>query len=123
MDCTTLTIGLDNPANGVDITLHFKTSKGEKRTTLISKGQKKTEKFSATPGFTITVSADGIDNGGSSETIAYKKPAGCSGNGSGGGLPVTGAAAGTIAGGAALLLIVGGVLFVMARRRKVKFTA
>jgi LPXTG-motif cell wall-anchored protein len=122
MDCTTLTIGLDNPANGVDITLHFKTSKGEKRTTLISKGQKKTEKFSATPGFTITVSADGIDNGGS-ETIAYKKPAGCSGNGSGGGLPVTGAAAGTIAGGAALLLIVGGVLFVMARRRKVKFTA
>jgi LPXTG-motif cell wall-anchored protein len=44
-------------------------------------------------------------------------------NGSGGGLPVTGAAAGTIAGAAALLLVVGAVLFVMSRRRKVKFTA
>jgi hypothetical protein len=44
-------------------------------------------------------------------------------NGSGGGLPVTGAAAGTIAGCAALLLIVGAVLFAMSRRRKVKFTA
>jgi hypothetical protein len=42
---------------------------------------------------------------------------------SGGGLPVTGAAAGGIAGGAAVLLVAGGVLFVMARRRKVKFTA
>jgi LPXTG-motif cell wall-anchored protein len=43
--------------------------------------------------------------------------------GSGGGLPVTGAAAGTLAGAAALLLIVGAVLFVMSRRRRVKFTA
>jgi hypothetical protein len=41
----------------------------------------------------------------------------------GSGLPVTGAAAGGIAGGAAVLLAVGAVLFVMARRRKVKFTA
>ena len=39
------------------------------------------------------------------------------------GLPVTGAAAGGIAGGAAVLLAAGAVLFVMARRRKVKFTA
>jgi LPXTG-motif cell wall-anchored protein len=43
--------------------------------------------------------------------------------GSGGGLPVTGAAAGTIAGVAALLLTAGMVLFAMSRRRKVKFTA
>jgi LPXTG-motif cell wall-anchored protein len=43
--------------------------------------------------------------------------------GSGGGLPVTGAAAGTIAAAAALLLAVGAVLFAVSRRRKVKFTA
>ncbi|GGL10871.1 cell wall anchor protein [Mangrovihabitans endophyticus] len=43
--------------------------------------------------------------------------------GSGGGLPVTGAAAGTIAGGAAVLLIAGVVAFVLARRRRITFTA
>jgi hypothetical protein len=41
--------------------------------------------------------------------------------GSGGGLPITGAPAGTIAGVAALLLAAGVVLFLMSRRRKVKF--
>ena len=121
MDCTTMTIGLDNPASGEDITLNFKTSKGETRTTVIKAGEKKTEKFSATPGFTVTVSAEGLDNG--SETIAYEQPDNCDNSGSGGGLPVTGAAAGSIAGGAAVLLIAGGVLFFLARRRRVKFTA
>jgi hypothetical protein len=119
-DCTSITIGLDNPKNGEDITLHFKTSKGEERTTVIKPGEKKSEKFSATPGFTVTVSAKGLDNG--SETIAYEQPEGCD-NTSGGGLPVTGAAAGGIAGGAALLLVAGGGLVLMARRRKLKFTA
>lgn len=38
-------------------------------------------------------------------------------------LPKTGAAAGTVAGGAVLLLLIGGVLFYLARRRKVNFTA
>jgi len=45
------------------------------------------------------------------------------GGGGSGGLPVTGAAAGSIAAGAALLLTIGGVLFVLARRRRLKFTA
>ena len=121
MDCTTLTIGLDNPADGVAITLHYKTSKGEERDTTINPGEKKTDTFSATPGFTITVSAPDLDD--ATETIAYEKPADCDTSGGGGGLPVTGAAAGTIAGGAGVLLAIGGVLFFMARRRKVKFTA
>ncbi|MEV0901690.1 LPXTG cell wall anchor domain-containing protein [Actinoplanes sp. NPDC049802] len=38
-------------------------------------------------------------------------------------LPLTGSAAASIAGGAFLLLVVGGVLFYLARRRKVDFTA
>jgi LPXTG-motif cell wall-anchored protein len=43
--------------------------------------------------------------------------------GNNGNLPKTGAAAGGIAAGAAALLAIGGFLFIMARRRKVKFTA
>jgi LPXTG-motif cell wall-anchored protein len=121
-DCTTITIGLDNPADGKTITLDFKTSKGETRTTVIKPGEKKTEKFSAVPGFTVTVTPTGFEGHGA-ETIAYEKPADCDTAGSGGGLPVTGAAAGTIAGGAGLLLAIGAVLFVVSRRRKVKFTA
>jgi LPXTG-motif cell wall-anchored protein len=121
-DCTTITVGLENPADGKTITLHFTTSKGEERTTVIAPGETKTEKFSATPGFTVTVTPENYD-GAVTETIAYEQPEGCDTSGNGGGLPVTGAAAGTIAGGAGLLLAVGAVLFVIARRRKVKFTA
>jgi hypothetical protein len=122
-DCTTITLGLDNPANGVEITLKFKTSKGEERTDIIKPGEAKSEKFSAVPGFTVDLTFSAKNENTDTLTVPYTKPAGCNANGNGGGLPVTGAAAGTIAGGAALLLIVGGVLFVMARRRKVKFTA
>ena len=70
----------------------------------------------------MTVAVEGFED--DAETIAYEQPADCDTEGSGGGtLPVTGAAAGGIAGGAGLLLALGGVLFFMARRRKVKFTA
>jgi LPXTG-motif cell wall-anchored protein len=121
-DCTTISIGLDNPADGREVTLKFETSKGEVRTTVVKPGEKKFEKFSAVPGFTVKVTPTGIDGAGP-ETIEYKKPADCDTAGNGGGLPVTGAAAGTIAGGAGLLLAIGAVLFVVSRRRKVKFTA
>jgi hypothetical protein len=75
-------------------------------------------------------------------TITYEQPENCStddggeaagdgsavggaaaGSGDGGGLPVTGAAAGAVAGIAAVLLTIGVVLFAVARRRQVKFTA
>ncbi|BAL92293.1 hypothetical protein AMIS_70730 [Actinoplanes missouriensis 431] len=125
--CDTMTIGLDNPADSLPINLHYKTSKGEERDLTINPGEAKSEKFSASEGFTvdltISISAEG-ETFSETVTVPWEKPAGedCDG-GTGGGLPVTGAAAGGIAGGAAALLAVGAVLFMLARRRKVKFTA
>ncbi|GLY04906.1 LPXTG cell wall anchor domain-containing protein [Actinoplanes sp. NBRC 101535] len=123
--CTTMTIGFDNPEDSIAIKLHYKTSKGEERDLTIAPGEKKSETFSATEGFsidlTIAVTYEG-ESFSETVTIPYEYDGECDG-GSGGGLPVTGAAAGGIAAGAAGLLAVGGVLFFMARRRKVNFTA
>jgi LPXTG-motif cell wall-anchored protein len=120
-DCDSLTLGLKNPADGEDITLVFKTSKGETRELEVPAGSEKTTKFSADEGFSVEVSAKGLEG---STKVEYEQPEGCAGQGAGEPeLPVTGAAVGGIAGGAGLLLAVGGVLFFMARRRKVKFTA
>jgi len=124
-DCDTMTIGLDNPADGVKFTLDFATSKGEERTLVINPGEAKSETFSATPGFSIKLTFSATVEGetfSETTTIDYEQPEDCDG-GNGGGLPVTGAAAGGIAGGAGVLLAVGAGLFFMARRRKVKFTA
>lgn len=125
-DCDTMTIGLDNPANGVQFTLKFKTSKGETRTLVIKPGEKKTATFSAKPGFKIDLTFTATVEGKSfseTTTIKFEKPADCDSSGGGGGLPNTGAAAGSIAGGAGALLAIGAGVFFMARRRKVKFTA
>jgi len=125
-DCDTMTIGLDNPVDGVQITLKFKTSKGEERTLVIKPGEKKSETFSATTGFKVDVTFTATVEGekfSETTTIEYEQPSDCDSNGGGGGLPLTGAAAGSIAGGAGALLAVGAGLFFMARRRKVKFTA
>ena len=123
--CDTMTLGLHNPSTNLDFTLGFKTSKGETRTVTVKPGETKSETFSATEGFkvdwTFSVTVNGQTE---SETITVPFAAGadCT-DGEGGGLPVTGAAAGGVAAGAAGLLAVGGALFFMARRRKVKFTA
>lgn len=122
MDCDTIVIGLDNPKDGVEITLTLETSKGEKRELTVKPGEKKTEKFSATAGFTVKVGAEEIDE---TTEIAYEKPADCSATGAGGGdeLAKTGANASTVAGVAGGVLLIGAALFFVARRRKVKFTA
>ena len=123
-DCDSLTIGLDNPEDGITIPLVFKTSKGETRELVVKPGETKTLTFSATPGFSLTVAVKGFED--DAQTIPYEQPEDCSGQGGGAeepGLPVTGAAAGGIAGGAGLLLILGGALFFVARRRRIRFTA
>jgi LPXTG-motif cell wall-anchored protein len=126
VDCDTITLGFDNPADGTKITLDFATSKGEERTLVIKPGEKKTATFSATEGFSLKVTTTATFGGetySDTETIDYDQPEDCDSAGGGGGLPLTGAAAGSIAGGAGVLLAVGAGLFFMARRRKVNFTA
>jgi hypothetical protein len=123
-DCDTMSVGMDNPANGITWTMKFKTSKGETRTTVVKPGEKKSEKFSATEGFSVRLTLEVTYEGKTYSDfvdIDYVSPGDCSGGG--GGLPVTGAAAGGIAGGAGVLLAVGAGLFVMSRRRKVRFSA
>jgi len=120
-DCYLLIIGLKNPEDGADITLVMKTSKGETRELEVPAGSEKTTKFSADEGFSVEVSAKGLEG---STTVKYEEPENCGGAGGGDSeLPVTGAAAGSIAAGAGVLLAVGGGLFLVARRRRVKFTA
>jgi LPXTG-motif cell wall-anchored protein len=128
-DCDSMTIGLHNPAKGEKVVLHLKPSKGAERTLVAKPGTDSTTTFEhLSPGFTVTVSIEGVKG---SEKVPYTQPKDCNTGGSagggeengGGGLPVTGAAASSIAGGAAVLLLAGGTMFVLARRRKVKFTA
>ncbi|MEV4709177.1 LPXTG cell wall anchor domain-containing protein [Actinoplanes sp. NPDC049316] len=123
--CDSMTVGLDNPEDGVEIPLVLEPNKGEKRTLVIKPGEKKTTTFQTSEGFKLKIYLQGYED--QSETIAWEAPEGCAAGGGGGddepSLPLTGAAAGSIAAGAGVLLAAGVALFFFARRRKVKFTA
>ncbi|WP_018218925.1 hypothetical protein [Salinispora vitiensis] len=120
--CDELIFEINNPEDGKTVTATFTPNKGEPQTLTVEPGMSGTVSFPAEEGLTVTPSGEGIEN---PEPIAWEKPEDCT-PGEGGGepsLPLTGAAAGGIAAGAAVLLAVGGGLFVMARRRKLRFTA
>ncbi|GAA2472463.1 PT domain-containing protein [Winogradskya humida] len=126
LTCDSMTIGLDNPADGVEIPLVLEPSKGDKVTLDVKPGEKKSHTFDASEGFSVKIYLQGYED--DSETVAWEAPDGCSAGGAGGdedggSLPLTGAAAGSIAAGAVVLLGAGIALFIIARRRKVKFTA
>ncbi|WP_329108317.1 cell wall anchor protein [Micromonospora sp. NBC_01699] len=116
--CDELIFMISNPEDGEPVTLTLTPSTGEPKTLTVAPGTTETAKFPASEGLTVTPSADGLED---AEPIAWEKPADCGGEG--GGLPVTGAAAGGIAGGALVLLAIGITLFVVARRRRLTFTA
>ncbi len=117
-DCDSMTFVVENPAAGAPFTATLTTEKGVTRTLASEPGKTSSVEFDAYPGLKVTVKYDVVED---AETIPYAQPDDCSGQG--GGLPVTGPAAGAIAGGAALLLAAGAVLFVTARRRRIRFTA
>jgi hypothetical protein len=118
--CDELIFEIDNPKDGEPVTATFTPNKGKAQTVTVAPGKTETVKFPASEGLTVTPSGEGMEN---QEPIAWEKPADCKSSGGGGSLPLTGPAAGGIAGGAAVLLAIGGGLFVMARRRRIRFTA
>ncbi len=126
--CDELIFTLQNPEDGKSITLTFTPNTGEAQTRTVAPGETmEPVKFAASEGLEVTVSAEGVED----ETFAWEKPEDCAtptpappGEGGGGPeLPVTGVAAGGIAGGALVLLAIGAVLFFVARRRRMTFTA
>ncbi|MEU6076703.1 hypothetical protein [Micromonospora sp. NPDC047074] len=118
--CEELILKVVNPKDGISLTSTFTPSTGEPKTVTFEPGTTKTVTFPAAKGLSVVVTGD-LE---SEKPITWTAPeGGCDDGGEGGGLPVTGAAAGGIAAGAVALLAVGAVLFVVARRRRVRFTA
>ncbi|MEW2374599.1 cell wall anchor protein [Micromonospora sp. NPDC047812] len=118
--CEELILKVANPEDGISLTSTFTPSTGEPKTVTFAPGTTKTVTFPAAEGLSVVFTGD-LE---SAKPIAWTAPkGGCDEGGEGGGLPVTGAAAGGIAAGAVALLALGAVLFVVARRRRVRFTA
>jgi hypothetical protein len=122
MDCTTMTLGFDNPADGLPLKAGLRNLQGTEALHQHRPGREDERDVLRHGGLHGQAHRDGSPLTASPTrpgvNIDYQRPAGCDTSGQGGGLPVTGAAAGGIAGGAAVLLVAGGVLFVMARRRR-----
>ncbi|MGW0434002.1 cell wall anchor protein [Micromonospora sp. NPDC003197] len=118
-DCENFTVAVKNPEGVTPATAKIAFG-GRTETVTVPAGETKTVKFPAKEtGTTATVTFEGLDV--EPFEAVYEKPATCGGGG--GGLPVTGAAAGGIAAGAVVLLGAGVALFLVARRRRLRFTA
>ncbi|MET8253661.1 cell wall anchor protein [Micromonospora sp. NPDC005197] len=122
-DCKEFALTVTNPKGGMPVKATF--TYGDKtETRTVAADSSETVTFKVGKSETALVALPDLDL---ELQAAYAPEGDCGGSGGGGedepGLPVTGAAAGGIAAGAIALLIAGAVLFVIARRRRVTFTA
>jgi LPXTG-motif cell wall-anchored protein len=116
-DCDSLTIEITNPLE--DEAIEATVTSGDLVNTLtIAPGETGEVTIDAEEGTVATVE---IVGGEAPLEIPWEQPEGC--DGGGGGLPVTGAPTGVVIGAALALLAVGGGLFLVARRRRITFTA
>ncbi|WP_406077072.1 cell wall anchor protein [Micromonospora sp. NBC_00858] len=121
-DCKNFTLTVTNPEGGLPVKATFTYGDKTETRTVAAGGSEKVT-FKASKAETALVALPDLDL---EMEAVYTPEQDCGGGGGGGdepGLPVTGAAAGGIAAGAIALLIAGAVLFVIARRRRVTFTA
>ncbi|GIJ33914.1 MULTISPECIES: cell wall anchor protein [Micromonospora] len=120
-DCETFGLTASNPEGGMPVKVEFTYGdKTETRTVAPGSSEKVTFPAGDEEAALVVLPELGL------ELEVVYAPEGCGGGGGGDeepGLPVTGAAAGGIAAGAIALLALGAVLFVMARRRRIHFTA
>ncbi|MBQ1027116.1 cell wall anchor protein [Micromonospora sp. C95] len=119
-DCETFGLTASNPEGGMPVKVEFTYGdKTETRTVAPGSSEKVTFPAGDEEAALVVLPELGL------ELEVVYAPEGCGGGGGGEepGLPVTGAAAGGIAAGAIALLALGAVLFVMARRRRIHFTA
>jgi len=105
----------------------FKTSDGDAGSVVVAPGKSATRTFPASKGFTVYVFSEALGVNDFTDQFTWEQPDNCGGAAgggeTGGGLPKTGPQTAAIAGGAGVLLATGLTMFLVARRRRIRFTA
>jgi hypothetical protein len=115
-DCNGVTVKLTNPADGETLKVRILVNGQEKFNFQVAPGtSSEPKRIGRQDSLKIVVKVEGFEPDGEFD---YTVPPGC-----GSSLPVTGVNAGLMAGGASVLVLGGAALFMMARRRRVQFTA
>ncbi|GGR71115.1 hypothetical protein GCM10010169_13580 [Micromonospora fulviviridis] len=120
--CDTFTLTVANPKGGLPVKAEL-TYGGRTETRTVAPGGTEKVTFKAGKDEQATVALPDLDL---EMEAVYAPEQNCGGGGGGGaepGLPVTGAAAGVMAAVAGALVAAGAVLFVVTRRRRIRFTA